>query len=254
MLAGPRHLAAWEPSGGVVEALSRGALRVARGERAPASIRWIADVSSASRGLIKDDDDHHGGPAKRALDAARAGASAVWISTDQLFAGGSYEALSLARAELSRELADRRPTIISDDVVVSEAQLDRAAGAGADAVLLIAKASPDGSLARLVEAARRRSLEPLVEVCSEDEISLALAVGASVVVVGSLDRDTGKLYPERPRSLIEALRGRASSAQDRDRPLAVVAIRGGTTDVAACAPDAALSVDPLGPSPVGAAR
>ena len=207
MLAGPRHLAVSEPGGGVLEALAR-----------PSGdpFRWIAHVSIRRR--PRDDERASEGedadeassppppseesPSARAIRAAKNGAAAVWIPTDELFTGGSYAHLRRCRDALDAAFGDRRPRIIGEDVLVAPVQLDRAAGAGADAVLLIAKALAPSSLSALVEAARRLGLEPIVEAASDAEIERAVLAGARVIAATARDRDTGKIDAERPRVVL----------------------------------------------------
>ena len=73
--------------------------------------------------------------------------------------------------------------------VLSEAQLDEAATAGAQAVLLIARVLK-GHTAAFAEAARARGLEPLVELHDLTEAGYAQASGARLVGINARDLST----------------------------------------------------------------
>lgn len=81
------------------------------------------------------------------------------------------------------------------DFVVSEGQVETASRLGADAVLLIAKALTDDSLDRLVQAAVRKNLEPLVEVHDELDMSRLCALPSldKIKLVGVNSRDLGTM-------------------------------------------------------------
>ena len=80
--------------------------------------------------------------------------------------------------------------VLMKDFIVDEVQLDFAAALGADAVLLIAAALDDAALARLLAAARSRSLAVLVEAHDEVEVERALDAGAGIVGVNARDLRT----------------------------------------------------------------
>ena len=73
--------------------------------------------------------------------------------------------------------------------VLAEAQLDEAAACGAHAVLLIARVLRDHTAA-FAEAARRRGLEPLVELHDLTEIPFAQAAGSRLVGINARDLST----------------------------------------------------------------
>jgi indole-3-glycerol phosphate synthase len=146
-----------------------------------APLRLIAEIKFRSPSA---------GPLSRALDAEQraaayetGGASMVSVLTDQKWFDGSIGDLSAARAAI-------RIPVLCKDFVVDPAQIERAACAGADAVLLIVRCIADGAaLVELVDAARGGGIEPFVEVVSEDELDRALAAGARVVGVNARDLD-----------------------------------------------------------------
>lgn len=190
MLASPRLAPARQPGGGVREALRRPsgqALRIL-GELAP---------RPASDGGL--------GSAARALEYARAGAAMIAVVTDAPFSGGSFASLAAARDALDEAFGAARPRLLCEDYVLDPVQLERAQDAGADAVLLVARIVSPGVLARLVEEAWARGLEPLVEVTTEDELCEALAAGATVICVSARDPNTLRVDVERAESVLRRI-------------------------------------------------
>jgi indole-3-glycerol phosphate synthase len=120
----------------------------------------------------------------RAKAYAAAGASMVSVLTDAKFFGGSWDDLYDVR------LALPKTPILAKEFVVDERQLVEAAGAGADAALLIARILEPAELAKLVTASLHLRLEPLVEVVTEAELDAALATDAKVIGVNARDLDT----------------------------------------------------------------
>lgn len=120
----------------------------------------------------------------RAKTYAKAGAAMISVLTDQKFFGGSWDDLYDVR------LCSPKTPILAKEFVVDERQLAEAAGAGADAVLLIARIVDEDQLAKLVTAAFHLRLEPVVEVVTEEELAAALATDARIVGVNARDLDT----------------------------------------------------------------
>jgi indole-3-glycerol phosphate synthase len=154
-----------------------GALRRAPG----APLRLIAEIKFRSPSA---------GPLSRVLgvqDRAAAyesgGASMVSVLTDKKWFDGSIDDLSSARAAI-------RVPVLCKDFVIDVAQVERAASAGADAVLLIVRCIADGAaLGELVAATRELGVEPFVEVVNEEELDRALGARARVVGVNARDLD-----------------------------------------------------------------
>jgi indole-3-glycerol phosphate synthase len=228
MLAAPPHRAERAPGGGVIEALRR------RQGEAP---RWIADLSrehqegaserdgkeeraGAGAGTGESEGEGAGAgerdstAARKILaalstDAAKRGAAAVWVPIDELFLGGRRADVLLCRDALDAGFGGRRPRIIAVDLIVDAAQLDRAAFAGADAALLIARMLAQPALVALISAAARRGLVPIVEAASEEDAQRGLEAGAEIIAATPLDRDTGRFDVDRARSALLAVAGRA---------------------------------------------
>jgi indole-3-glycerol phosphate synthase len=121
-----------------------------------------------------------------------AGAAALSVVTEPDFFGSSLE--HLARARCACSLPILRKDFIFDPYQVDEARL-----LGADAVLLIVSLVDRVQLLDLLAAARRRGIEPLVEVHDEAELDRALEAGAAVVGVNQ--RDLRSLAVDRGRAL-----------------------------------------------------
>jgi indole-3-glycerol phosphate synthase len=108
------------------------------------------------------------------------GAAGLSVLTEPDHFGGSTEALARVRAAVD-------VPVLRKDFLVREAQLDAVAS---DAVLLIARFLGD-DLGPMVDAARERGMQPLVEVHTPDELRAALTAGADLVGVNN--RDLGRL-------------------------------------------------------------
>ncbi len=118
----------------------------------------------------------------RAYDAA--GVSAISVLTEPAFFRGSLDDLREARATTARP-------ILRKDFTVSEYQIDEAAAAGADVVLLIVAALSDQELLRFrIRAEDELGLDALVEVHTAEEMKRAADAGATIVGVNNRDLRT----------------------------------------------------------------
>lgn len=167
-------------------------LRRARGE----PLRLIAEIKrrSPSAGRLST----KLGVAERAQAYERAGASMVSVLVDAGFFDGAYEHLAEARRGTLLP-------ILCKEFVLDEIQLRAARAYGADAVLIIVRTAPPGSLRSLIDSARALDLEPLVEVATASEAEAALEAGADLVGVNARDLDTLEVDLERARRVLEAL-------------------------------------------------
>ena len=175
--------------------------RLTRGRDAP--LRLLAEIKHRSPSA---------GPLSTALSveeraAAYSDAGAVMISVlcDGPFFDGDWEHLARARASL--HATGRGALVLAKEFVVDEAQIARAAAAGADALLLIARIVPSARLAELAKAARAEGVEPLVEVATEGELEAALTAGARLVGVNARDLDTLAMDRERAARVLAAVPG-----------------------------------------------
>jgi indole-3-glycerol phosphate synthase len=135
---------------------------------------------------------------QRAAAYERGGARMVSVLTDSRFFNGSYENLADARAHCGLP-------ILCKDFIIHERQLDAARAFGADAALLIVRCLEGAELERLHRAARARGLVPFVEVASEEEVRLALDVGAELVGVNARDLDELAMDPTRAERVLALL-------------------------------------------------
>lgn len=143
--------------------------------------RVVAELKrrSPSKGEIRADFD----PVACAKAYADAGAAALSVLTDERYFGGRLDYLRAIRAVVTLPL-------LRKDFVVDAYQIDEACVAGADAVLLIVAALAPDELAALIDHARARGIDALVEVHDEEQLGAALAAGADLVGVNNRDLRT----------------------------------------------------------------
>lgn len=119
-------------------------------------------------------------PEKQAAAYAAAGAAALSVVVEPDYFFGSYELLAACKAACGLPA-------IAKEFVVDLRQLDWAAEAGADAILLVAALYSATELAGWAGAARARGLAPLVE--THDASDLELLSGNEWEMVGVNNRD-----------------------------------------------------------------
>ncbi len=158
-------------------------------------IGLIAEVKprSPSEGALRDLYD----PAqlRPLLDAYTAHASAISVLVDEAYFGGGYDLLRTVRSQVNQP-------VMAKGFFVHPHQLNLAAEAGADAVLLMATLLPPESLARMLEECKSRGLECLVEAHDQQELNEALASPAPVVGVNSRNLKTLKIDLAYGRTLL----------------------------------------------------
>jgi indole-3-glycerol phosphate synthase len=143
--------------------------------------RVIAELKrrSPSKGEIRPDFD----PLACAKSYADGGAAALSVLTDERWFGGHLSYLEAVRRAVSLPL-------LRKDFLIDAYQVDEARVAGADAVLLIARALPGPALGALRARAAALGLDALVEVHDEAEVEAALAAGADLVGINNRDLAT----------------------------------------------------------------
>lgn len=136
----------------------------------------IAEVkhASPSRGVLARDFD----PLRLARTYAENGAAAISVLTDERYFRGSLDHLVAIRATVDVPL-------LRKDFVYDPYQVFEARAAGADAVLLIVAALPAPTLAELHACATELGLATLVEVHTEAELEVALALRAELIGVNA---------------------------------------------------------------------
>lgn len=210
-----------------------------RAQRARGRIAVIAEVKRRSPAL----GDLAAGADAVALAStyAEAGAAAISVLTEPRHWGGSV-------ADLAAVAAAVRIPVVCKDIVVDEQQLEEAQAAGAAAVLLIAEALDDRTLAAFVARATALGMTALVEAHEHRAFARAVASGATVVGVNARNlRVPAELDPERiealhqlarPDQLLVAESGIATPADIEALPGRVDAVLVGTALMRAADPGA----------------
>ena len=148
---------------------------------ASSPVAIIAEIKKASpsRGVLTD----HFDPSSIAQTYQLGGAAALSVLTDQKHFQGSLQHLEQARASVSLP-------VLRKDFTIDEYHVHEAAAHAADAILLIAAALDLGQLRRFRELAEQYRMAVLVEVHDEDELSLAIDSGATIIGVNNRDLRT----------------------------------------------------------------
>jgi indole-3-glycerol phosphate synthase len=137
--------------------------------RAPV-VAEVKPTSPTTDGVVDSD------PVELAREMVAGGATALSVLTEPAHFGGSADSLRRIRDAVD-------VPVLRKDFILHEAQLDVVE---ADLVLLITRFLTD-DLSSMVDAARERGFQPLVEVHSGAELRHALDAGAAVVGVNNRD-------------------------------------------------------------------
>jgi indole-3-glycerol phosphate synthase len=159
-------------------------------------VKIIAEVkrASPSLGTIRADAE----PAAIALRYQAGGAAAISVLTEEDRFQGSLEDLRVVRAAVELPL-------LRKDFIFDEYQLYEAAEAGADALLLIAAALDDETLARLRSMTEDElGMDALVEAHTKEEMHRAALCGASLIGVNNRDLRTLHVSLDTSVELIKA--------------------------------------------------
>lgn len=161
-----------------------------------AGISLIAEIkrASPSRGDIR--------PGLKVPEMVKAyeegGARAISVLTEERHFKGSLADLREARSATSLPL-------LRKDFIVDPYQVWEAAGAGADAVLLIVAALTPDSLKGLACEASVAGLDTLVEVHTKGELETALAANAAVIGINNRDLSTFEVKLQTTIDLMESV-------------------------------------------------
>ncbi len=141
----------------------------------------IAEIKKASpsKGVIRS--DFH--PPQIAKSYAAAGAACLSVLTDEQFFQGHDRYLKQVRGACVLPL-------LRKDFTIDAYQIYEARDLGADCVLLIAAALPDGRLGEFTELAFEIGLDVLLEVHDEPELERALATRASLIGINNRSLST----------------------------------------------------------------
>ncbi|HEY8807110.1 MAG TPA: indole-3-glycerol phosphate synthase TrpC [Candidatus Limnocylindria bacterium] len=172
-----------------------------RAKRVMGRIAVIAEVKrrSPALGTLGEDVD----PAALAFVYARSGAAAISVLTEPRHWGGSVADLVAVAGAVDLP-------VLYKDIVVDEQQLREAEAAGASAVLLIAEALDDATLASFVQRAAGLGLTAIVEAHEHRAFARAVASGAPVVGVNARNL---RVPAEIDRERIVALHGLVGADQ-----------------------------------------
>jgi anthranilate synthase / indole-3-glycerol phosphate synthase / phosphoribosylanthranilate isomerase len=154
---------------------------VQRLKRSPYRLSLMAEIkrASPSKGIISLSTC---APAQ-ARTYALAGASVISVLTEPEWFKGSLEDMRAARQSL--EGMPNRPAVLRKEFIFDEYQILEARLAGADTVLLIVKMLDQATLTRLYLYSQSLGMEPLVEVNNEEEMRIAVHLGAKVIGVNN---------------------------------------------------------------------
>jgi len=141
------------------------------------------------------------GPLRPQLDApalareySAGGCMAISVLTDSAHFGARPDDLPSVRAAVS-------VPVLKKDFHLSEYQIWEARAEGADALLLIAAALDQPTLAGLIAIALRLGICPLVEVHTASEVGVALDCGAPVIGINNRDLASFRVDLETTRRL-----------------------------------------------------
>ncbi|MFV0307529.1 MAG: indole-3-glycerol phosphate synthase TrpC [Desertimonas sp.] len=137
-------------------------------------------------------------PARLARTYADAGAACVSVLTDAEFFGGS-------RADLHAAADAGGVPVLRKDFTVSANDVADARLMGADCVLLIVAALAPSELGELHGLALQIGLDVLVEIHDEDELAVALDVGATLIGVNQRDLVTFEVDHQRAERVGRAI-------------------------------------------------
>ncbi len=168
-----------------------GRQRFARALSGP-SVALIAELKrqSPSKGVL---DGSLG--VERCLAYERGGAAALSVLTEPSRFGGSIDDVVTVRRNVGIP-------VLRKDFIVDAAQVAEAHQAGADAVLLIARALDPSRAADLAACASEYGLGVLYEVRTEVELARAVAVPGCIIGVNARNLETLAVDPAVPERLI----------------------------------------------------
>ncbi|KAI9296025.1 anthranilate synthase component 2 [Neoconidiobolus thromboides FSU 785] len=146
----------------------------------------LAEVkrASPSKGDIAKDIN----AVEQCLNYAKNGAATISVLTEPTWFKGSLLDLSQCRQSLNQMI--NRPCLLRKDFIVEDYQVYESRLNGADTLLLIVAILSKKMLIQLLNLARSLGMEPLVEVNNEDEMKIALDVGAKIIGVNNRNLHT----------------------------------------------------------------
>jgi anthranilate synthase/indole-3-glycerol phosphate synthase/phosphoribosylanthranilate isomerase len=174
--------------------------------QSPYPLSLMAEIkrASPSKGIISISTCAPAQARKYAL----AGASVISVLTEPEWFKGSIDDLRAVRQAL--EGMPNRPAVLRKEFIFEEYQILEARLAGADTVLLIVKMLDEATLTRLYKYSQSLGMEPLVEVNTAEEMTVAVKLGSKVIGVNNrnltsfeVDLDTtSRLLDQVPKETI----------------------------------------------------
>lgn len=152
----------------------------------------IAEVKRASPS--KGEFAMHWDPVELALTYQDNGAAAISVLTEVSLFKGEPDFIRRMRPVI-------RVPILRKDFIMEEVQVYESAALGADALLLIVSLLNPTQLRDLLAVTHSLGLEALVEVHTETEMALAVAVGSRVIGINSRNLHTFEMFPNRALEL-----------------------------------------------------
>ena len=154
---------------------------VDRLRKSPFSLSLMAEIkrASPSKGIISLSTC----APQQARTYALAGASVISVLTEPEWFKGSIDDLRSVRQALDGMA--NRPAILRKEFIFEEYQILEARLAGADTVLLIVKMLDEATLTSLYKYSVSLGMEPLVEVNTAEEMTVAVRLGAKVIGVNN---------------------------------------------------------------------
>lgn len=139
-------------------------------------VQIIAEIKrrSPSKGVLSESID----PKQLAQTYERGGAAALSVLTDLKYFGGTFEDLKQARSVVSIP-------VLRKEFIVTDYQVYESAADGADAILLIVRILDEATLTRLFNLAYQIGLEVLLEIHDQNELPIALKLGAPLVGINN---------------------------------------------------------------------
>ena len=147
-------------------------------------IRIIAEVKKASpsKGMLDPNLD----PVKTGVIYAENGVAAVSVITEEKHFFGNIDYL----VQIKEALKSFEIPVLRKDFIFDTYQVYESRAYGADAILLIVAALEQAQLIELMNVAESMWLQCLVEVHNEDELKIALDIGAEVIGINNRNLHT----------------------------------------------------------------
>lgn len=138
----------------------------------------------------------------RLQEYQHAGADAISIITESKIFKGSRDLVATAKRSILSL------PILQKDFVIDEFQIEESFRLGVDALLLIARIVNGGRLKSFVKLCRKKKLEPVVEICNEDDLDKAIKLEVDIIAVNARDLDTFNVDVDRACKLLKKIPGK----------------------------------------------